>query len=108
MAMTDVAIAVDNNAVPLVMAMMSGTFEAIAVMVTTTILLMTVPANVTISWRMTTNDDGNDADISDDREDSLPLPMTETTAEMTLGTIGVGGVSRGNATIIWTRGARGA
>jgi hypothetical protein len=41
MAMTDVAITINDNAAPLVMAMMTGTPEAIAVMVTTTILLMT-------------------------------------------------------------------
>jgi hypothetical protein len=40
--MTDVAIAVDDDAAPLVMATMMGTPEAIAVMVTTTILLTMV------------------------------------------------------------------
>jgi hypothetical protein len=39
MATTYVAIAVNNNATPLVMAMMTGMPEAIAVMVTATILL---------------------------------------------------------------------
>jgi hypothetical protein len=49
-AMTDVMIAVDNDAAPLVMGTMMGTPEAIAVMVMMTILLTTAPANVTISW----------------------------------------------------------
>ncbi len=108
MATTDVAIAVNHNAAPLVMATMTGMPEAIAVMVTTTILLMTAPANVIISWMMTMNDDDNDADNGDDGKDSLPLPMMATIAEMTMGIIGGGGVWRGNATISWTRGARGA
>jgi hypothetical protein len=47
--MTDVAIAVNDDAEPLVMAAMMGTFKAIAVMVMTTILLTMAPANVTIS-----------------------------------------------------------
>ncbi len=108
MATTDVAITIDDNAAPLVMAMIMGTPEAIVVMVTTTILLMTAPAKVTISWTMTTNDDNDDADIGDDGEDSLPPPMTVMTAEITTGIMGGGGVWRGNATISWTRGARGA
>jgi hypothetical protein len=45
MAMTDVAITVNDDSAPLVMAMMTGTPEAIAMMVTTTILLTTAPAN---------------------------------------------------------------
>jgi hypothetical protein len=72
MAMTDVMIAVNNNAAPLVMAMMTGMPEAIAVMVMRTILLTSAPANVTISWTMTTNDDDGDADIGDDGKDSVP------------------------------------
>ncbi len=102
----DVKIPVDNNAVPLVMAMMTGMPKAIAVMVTMTILVMTAPANVTISWMMTTNDDDDDADIGNDGKDSLPPPMMATTAEMTMGTMGGGSVWRGNATISWMRGAR--
>ncbi len=108
MATTNVAITIDNNAVPLVMAMMMGTPKAIAMMVMTTILLMTAPANVTISWTMTTNDDNNDADIGNDGEDSLSPPMMATTAEMTMEMMGGGGMWRGNGTISWTRGARGA
>jgi hypothetical protein len=108
MATTDVAIAVNNDAEPLVMAMMMGMPKAIAVMVTMPILLTTAPANVTISWTMTKNDNDNDADIGDDGKDSLPPPMTATTAETTMGTMGDGGVWRGNATISWTRGAIGA
>jgi hypothetical protein len=107
MARTDVAIAIDDNAAPLVMTMMAGTPEAVAVMVTLTILLTTAPANLTISWTMTMNDDDNDADISDEGEDSLPPPMMATTAEMTMGMKRGGSVWRGNATISWTRGARG-
>ncbi len=107
MAAMDATIAVDNNAAPLVMAMMAGMPKAVAVMVTVTILLTTAPANVTISWTMTRNDDDNDADISNDGKDSLPPPMTVMTAEMMMGTMGGGGVWRGNATISWTRGARG-
>ncbi len=84
-AMTDVAIAIDNNAAPLVMTMMMGTPKAIAVMVTRTILLTAAPVNVTISWTMPTNDDDNNADNGNDGKDSLPLPMTMTTAEMTTG-----------------------
>jgi hypothetical protein len=108
MATTDVAIAVNNDAAPLVMAMMTGMPEAIAVMVTTTILLTTAPANKTISWMMTTNDDDKDADIGDGGEDSLPPPKMALTAEMMLGTMGGGGVWRGNAIISWMRGAQGA
>jgi hypothetical protein len=108
MVTTDVAIAVDNNAAPLVMAMMTGTPEAIAMMVMTTILLMTAPANIAVSWMITTNDDDDDADIGDDGKDFLPPPMTATTAEMMMGTMGGGSVWRGNATISWTRGMRGA
>ncbi len=106
-ATTGVAIAVDNNTAPLVTAMMMGTPEAIAVMVTTTILLMTAPANVTISWTMTMNDDNNDADNGDDGKDSLPPPMMAMIAEMTTGMMGGGSMRRGNATISWTRGTRG-
>ncbi len=105
---TDVAITVDNDAAPLVMAMMTGMPEAITMMVMTTILLTTAPANITISWTMTTNDDNDNADICDDGEDSLPPPMTATTAEISMGMMGGGGVWRGNATISWMRGARGA
>ncbi len=108
MATTDVAIAVNHNAAPLVMATMTRTLKAIAVMVTTTILLMTAPANVAISWTMTTNNDDDDADNGNDGKDSLPPPMTATTAEMTMGMMGDGGVWRGDGTISWTRGARGA
>ncbi len=100
----DVAITVNNNAAPLVMAMMMRTPEAIAMMVMTTILLATAPVNVTISWTMTTNDDDNDADNRDDGKDSLPLPMMVTTAEMTTGMMGGSGVRKGNMTISWTRG----
>jgi hypothetical protein len=39
--MTNVTITIDNNAVPLVMVTMMGTPEAIAMMVTIIILLMT-------------------------------------------------------------------
>ncbi len=108
MAMTDDAIAIDNNAAPLVIAMMMGTPEAIAVMVMTTILLTTAPVNITISWTMKTNDDDNNADMGNDGKDSLPPPMMAMMAEMTMGTMGGGGVWRENATISWTRGARGA
>jgi hypothetical protein len=107
-ATTDVTIAVNNNAAPLVMVTMMGMPEAIAVMVATTILLTMAPANVTISWMMTTNDDNNDADKGDDGKDSLPPPMTATTAEMTTRRMGGSGVRRGDATISWTRGTRGA
>ncbi len=106
--MTDVAIAVNNNAAPLVMATMMGTPEAIAVMVTTTILLTMAPANVTISWTMTTNDDDDNADNGDDGKDSLPPPMMATTAEITMGMMGGGSVRRGDVTISWMRGTRGA
>jgi hypothetical protein len=87
---------------------MMGMPKAIAVMVTTTILLTMAPANVTISWTMTTNDDNNNADIGDDNKDSLPPPMMATTAEMTIGKMGGGGMRRGDTTISWTRGTRGA
>ncbi len=107
-ATTDVAIAVNDDAAPLGMVTMMGTPEAIAVMVTTTILLTTAPVNVTISWTMTTNDDDDDADNGNDGEDSLPPPMTATTAEITTGVMGGGGMRRGDATISWTRGTRGA
>jgi hypothetical protein len=107
MATMDVAVAVNNNATPLVTAMMTGTPKAIAMMVMMTILLTMASVNVTISWTMTMNDDNNDADNGDDSEDSLPPPMTATTAEMTMGMMGGGGVWRGNATISWTRGTRG-
>ncbi len=103
----DVTIVVKDVAGPLVMATMTEMPEAIAVMVTMTILLTTAPANVTISWTMTTNDNNNNADNSNDGEDSLPPPMTTTTAEMTIGMMGGGGAWRGNATISWTRGTRG-
>ncbi len=92
---------------PLVMAMMTGMPEAIAVMVTMTILLTMAPENVTISWTMTTNDDDNDADIGNDGKDSLPPPMMATTAEMMMGTMGSGGMWRDNGTISWLRGTRG-
>ncbi len=108
MVTTDVAIAGDNSAAPMVMAMMTGMPKAIAVMVMMTILLTTAPANVTISWAMATNDDNNNADIGNHGKDSLPPPMTATTAEMTMGTMGGGSMWRGNATISWTRGTRGA
>ncbi len=108
MATTNVAIAIDKNAAPLVMVMMTGMPEAIAVMVMMTILLATAPENITISWTMTTNDDGNNADIGNDGKDSLPPLMMATTAEMMMGTMGGGGMWRGNATISWMRGARGA
>ncbi len=108
MATMDVTIAINNNAAPLVMVMMMGMPKEIALMMTMTILLTTAPANVTISWTMTTNDDNNDADSNNDGKDSLPPLMTATTAEMTMGTMGGGGVWRGNATISWTRGAKGA
>jgi hypothetical protein len=107
-ATTDVAIAVSNNAAPLVMATMMGPPEAIAVMVTMTILLAMAPANVTISWTMTTNDDDDDADNGDHGKNSLPPPMTAMTAEIMTGMMGGGGVRRGDATISWTRGTRGA
>ena len=107
-AMTDVVITVNDDTAPLVMATMMGMPEAIAVMVMTTILLTMAPENITISWTMTTNDDGDDADNGDDGEDSLPRRMTATTAEMTVGTMGGGGVRRGNTTISWKRGTRGA
>ncbi len=106
--MADVAIAVNNNAAPLMMVMMTGMPKSIAVMVRTTILLMTASANITISWTMTTNDDDNDADNSNDGKDSLPPLMTVTTSEMTMGMIGGSGVWRGDTTISWTRGMRGA
>ncbi len=108
MAMTDVVIVVDDNAVPLVMAMMTGMPKAITVMVTTTIMLTMAPENITISWAMTMNDDDDDADIGNDGEDSLPPPMMVTAAVMMMGTMGSGGVCRGNMTISWMRGARGA
>ncbi len=104
----DVAIAIDGEAAPLVMVLMMGTPEAITVMVTTTILLKRAPGNVTISWTMTTNDDNDDADIGKDGKDSLPPPMMATTAEMTMGTMGGGGLWKGNVTISWMRGARGS
>ncbi len=108
MGTTDVAIAVNDNAVPLVMAMMTGTPKAIAMMVTTTILLTTAPANITIIWTVTKNDDDNNADIGNDGKDSLQPPMAAILAEMKMGTMGGGRVWRGNMTISWTRGARGA
>ncbi len=108
MATTDVMIPIDNDAAPLVMVMMMGTHEAIAVMVMPTILQTTAPANITISWRMTTNDDDDNADIGNNGKDSLPPPIMATTADMMMGMMGGGGMWRGNATIIWTRGARGA
>jgi hypothetical protein len=77
-ATTDVAVAVDNEAAPLVMATMMATPKAIAVMVTMTILLKMAPANVTISWMMTTNDNDEDADNQDVGKDSLPPPMMAT------------------------------
>ncbi len=92
MATTDVKIAVDDNTAPLVIVMMTGTPKTIAVMVMTTILLTMAPVNVTISWMMTMNDDDNDVEIGDDGEDFLPPPMTAMTAEMTMGTIGGGGI----------------
>ncbi len=103
----DVAITVNDNAAPLVMATMMGTPEAITMMVMTTILLTTAPANVTISWTMTMNDDDDDADNGDDGKDSLPPPMMATTAQITTGMMGGGGMRRGNVTISWTRGTRG-
>ncbi len=69
-ATTDVAIAVNDDSVPLVIATVMRTPGAIAVMVTTTILLTMAPANLTISWTMTTNDDNDDADNGDDGKDS--------------------------------------
>ncbi len=66
------------------------------------------PAKITISLMMTTNNDDDNADNGDDGEDSLPLPMTATTAEMTTGMMGGRSKRRGNATISWTRGTRGA
>ncbi len=107
MATMDIAIAVDNNAAPLVIVMMTGMPKAMAVMVTTIILQTTAPVNVTISWTMTTNDDDDNVDISNNGEDSLPPLITATTAEMTMGTMGGGGMRRGDATISWMRGARG-
>jgi hypothetical protein len=92
---TMVTIAVDNNAAPLVIAMMMVTPEAVAVMVMTAILLTTAPANITISWTMTMNDDNNDADIGNDNKDSLPLLMMATTAEMTIWMMGGGSMWRG-------------
>ncbi len=65
-AMADVTIAVDDNAAPLVMATMMGMHKAMAVMVMTTILLTTAPANITINWTMTKNDDDKDADNGND------------------------------------------
>ncbi len=107
-ATTDVAIAINDDKHSLVMVTMMGTPKAIAVMVGTTILLTMAPANVvTISWTMTINDDSNDADTGDVGEDSLPPPMTVTTAEMTMGMMGGGGMRRGNARISWTRGMSG-
>ena len=106
--MTDIAITINDDAAPLVMAMMMGMPKAIAVMVTTTILLTMAPANVTISWRMTKNDNNDNADKGDDGENSLPPLVMATTAEMTMGTMGGGGVWRGNMTISWMRGTRGA
>ncbi len=107
--MTDVVITVNDDTAPLVMATMMGMPEASAVIVTTTKLLTTAPANVTISWTMTTNDDNNDADNGDDGKDSLPPSMTETTAEMSMEMMGGDGMRRGeNATISWKRGTRGA
>ncbi len=108
MTTTDVAIPINDNAAPLVMAMMTGTPEAIAMMVTTTILPTMAPENVTISWTMTTNGDDDDADIGNDGKDSLPPPMMATTAEMTMGTMGGSRVWRSNATISLMRGTRGA
>ena len=90
--MTDIAITINDDAAPLVIAMMMGMPKAIAVMVTTTILLTMAPANVTIRWTMTTNDDNYDADNSNDSKDSLPPPMAAPRAEMTMGTMGGGGV----------------
>ncbi len=108
MAMADVTIAGYDNAVPLVMAMMMGTPKAIAMMVTTTIILTTTPANVTISWTMTRNDDNDNADTGNDGKDSLPLLMMAMTAEMTMGMMGCGSMWRGKATTSQTRGMRGA
>jgi hypothetical protein len=106
--MTDIAITINDDAAPLVMATMMGMPEAIAVMVAMTILLTTAPANITISWTMTTNDDDDNADNRDDGKDSLPPLMAATTAEITTGMMGGSGVRRGNVTISWTRGTRGA
>ncbi len=108
MARTDVTIAVNNYAAPLVMRMMMETPKAVAVTARMTILLTMAPGNVTISWTMTMIDDDANAVIGGDGEDSLPPPMTAMTAEMTMGTMGGDGMWRGNATISWTRGARGA
>ncbi len=106
---TAIVIAINDNAAPLVMVTMMGTSKTIAVVLTMTILLTTAPANVvTISWTMTTNDDNNNADTGDVGKDSLPPPMTVTTAEMMTGMMGGGGMRRGNATISWTRGMKGA
>ncbi len=98
-ATTDVGIAVNNNAMPLVMVTMMGMSEAIAVMATMTILLTKTPANITISWAMTTNDDNNHADNGNDGKESLPSPMMATTAEMVMGMMGGGSLRTGSATI---------
>jgi hypothetical protein len=87
---------------------MIGTPKAIAVMVRTTILLRTAPANVTISWTMTTNDDDNYVDNGNEGKGSLPPPMMAKTAEMKTGMMGGSGVRRGNGAISLTRGTRGA
>jgi hypothetical protein len=87
---------------------MMGMPKAIAMMVATTILLTTAPANVTISWTMITNDDKDNTENRDDGKDSLPPPMTAMTAEMMMGMMGGSSMRRGNVTISWTRGARGA
>jgi hypothetical protein len=55
---------------------------------------------------MTTNDDNNVADNGNYGKNSLLPPMIATTAEMTIGTMGGGGMWKGNATISWTRGTR--
>ncbi len=102
----DVAIAVEDDATSLVMATMMGMPKATAVMVMTTILLTMAPANITISWKISTNYDDDDADNGNDGKDSLPPPMTATTAEMTIGMMGGGGVWRGKAAISWTKGTR--
>ncbi len=107
-AMMDVGIAINNDASPLVVVTMMDTPEAIAMMVTTTILLTTAPANITISWTMTTNDDNDNADNGNHGKDSLPPPMTAMTAERTMGMMGGRGMWRGNMTINWMRGTRGA
>ncbi len=77
-------------------------------MVTKTILLTTAPVNLTISWMMTMNDNNDDSDNGDDGKDSLPLLMMAMTAEIMTGMMGGGGVRKGNATISWRRGTRGA